>query len=297
MERSNSSNKIIMVMSLVIIVIVAIGIYFILNLNPIVSTTMSDVKISEAVDNAMNVRESFVSKAKAKPKKISATVPIFMYHFLLDDYGIYPDVENFMKPSTFEEQLKYITENGYEPIFINEIENLEEYKKPICLTVDDVFVYFYENGFPLIKKYNVKVTLCIIYEYINGENYLTTEQIKEMLDSGLVTVESHTMSHKELTTLSKEERRRQIIKSKENLEKDFGIEVSTLCYPVGDYNNDVISIAKEAGYKYGIAMTGGTYYSYIHDNLFAIPRIYANRSMSLNEFAKYLKEANVDVTW
>lgn len=297
MEKSNSSNKIIAVMSLIIIIIIAIVVYFVLNLNPIVSTTISDAKVSDAIDSAINTRESFVSEAKAKPKKISATVPIFMYHFLLDDYGTYPDVENFMKPSTFEEQLKYITENGYEPIFMNEIENLEEYEKPICLTVDDVFVYFYENGFPLIKKYNVKVTLCIIYEYINGENYLTTEQIKEMLDSGLVTVESHTMSHKELTTLSQEERRRQIIKSKENLEKDFGIKVSTLCYPVGDYNNDVINIAKEAGYKYGIAMTGGTYYSYIHDNLFAIPRIYANRSMSLNEFARYLRESNVDVTW
>lgn len=297
MERSNSSNKLIIIMSLIIIIVIAICVYFVLNLNPIVSTTINDVKIPETVENTMSISESFISEAKAKPKKMSATVPIFMYHFLLDDYGTYPDVENFMKPSTFEEQLKYITENGYEPIFMNEIENLEEYKKPICLTVDDVFVYFYENGFPLIKKYNVKVTLCIIYEYINGENYLTTDQIKEMLDSGLVTIESHTMSHKELTTLSAEERRRQIIKSKENLEKDFGIEVSTLCYPVGDYNNDVINIAKEAGYKYGIAMTGGTYYSYIHDNLFAIPRIYANRSMTLNEFARYLRESNVDITW
>lgn len=297
MKSNNSNKKLLIVVGIIVLIVIISGIYILLNGNTKISVEVNEKNMSEVINNTFSTSTSYVQEAKAKPKKISATVPIFMYHFLLDDYGTYPDVENFMKPSTFEEQLKYITENGYEPIFMNEIENLENYKKPICLTVDDVFVYFYNNGFPLIKKYNVKVTLNIIYEYINGENYLTTEQIKEMLDSGLVTIESHTMSHKELTTLSTEEKRRQIIKSKENLEKDFGIKVSTLCYPVGDYNNEVINIAKEAGYKYGIAMTGGTYYSYVHDNLYAIPRIYANRSMSLNEFARYLRQANVEVEW
>lgn len=297
MKKDNSNRKLLIVVIIFVLIATISGIYILSNGNTKVNIQLSEKNTSESIKNTFATSTSYVQEAKAKPKKISATVPIFMYHFLLDDYGTYPDVENFMKPSTFEEQLKYITENGYEPIFMNEIENLENYKKPICLTVDDVFVYFYNNGFSLIKKYNVKVTLNIIYEYINGENYLTTDQIKEMLDSGLVTVESHTMSHKELTTLSTDEKRRQIIKSKENLEKDFGIKVSTLCYPVGDYNNEVINIAKEAGYKYGIAMTGGTYYSYVHDNLYAIPRIYANRSMSLNEFARYLRQANVEVEW
>lgn len=297
MKKDKSNNKVFLVVIIFLLIAIISGIYILLYGNSKVSVKVSEKNMTEVIQNTFATSTSFVQEAKAKPKKISATVPIFMYHFLLDDYGTYPDVENFMKPSTFEEQLKYITENGYEPIFMNEIENLENYKKPICLTVDDVFVYFYNNGFPLIKKYNVKVTLNIIYEYINGENYLTTDQIKEMLDSGLVTVESHTMSHKELTTLSTEEKRRQIIMSKENLEKDFDIKLSTLCYPVGDYNNEVINIAKEAGYKYGIAMTGGTYYSYVHDNLYAIPRIYANRSMSLNEFARYLRQANVEVEW
>lgn len=295
--KKNGKKLLLIAIVLIVIFVLIIGIAIISNKKVKTNVVVSESNAVEIAKNATSIKDSFVQEAKRKPKNITATVPIFMYHFLLADYGNYTDVENFMKPETFEEQLKYITENGYETIFMNEIDSLENYTKPVCLTVDDVFVYFYNNGFPLIKKYNVKVTLCIIYEYINGENYLTTEQIKEMLDSGLVSIESHTMSHKELTTLSTEEKRRQIIKSKENLEKDFGVEVTTLCYPVGDYNNEVIEIAKEAGYKYGIAMTGGTYYSYIHDDYYRIPRIYANRSMTLNEFARYLREANVDVEW
>lgn len=255
-------------------------------------------KISEVSNDKIIHDDNLVAIAELKPepKSVTASVPIFMYHFILDDYGNYPDVENFMKPETLEQQIKYIVDNEYQTIFVNEIESLEDYTKPVALTFDDCFVYFYNNAFTLVKKYNVKVTLNIIYEYINGENYLTTEQIKEMLASGLVSVESHTMSHKELIYLNAEEKRRQIIESNKNLEKDFGIELTTICYPVGKYDKSVIEISKEE-YKYGLAMTGGVYYSNIHKNLYAISRIYANRSMTLNQFASYLKKSSVKVEW
>ena len=69
----------------------------------------SDEQIREMAINSLN--------NYAKLEKIEQLVS-----FILDDYGNYPDVENFMKPETLEEQIKYIVDNGYETIFINEIE-------------------------------------------------------------------------------------------------------------------------------------------------------------------------------
>ena len=297
MKKRKVNEKLSICVCLICFVAILSGIFILFNGKTITNVTVSQENVLQVAKDSVSINESFVKEVKRKPKSINAGVPIFMYHFLLDDYGEYPDVENFMRPSTFEQQLKYIAENGYEPIFINEIGDLENYTKPVCLTIDDVFVYFYNNGFPLIKKYNIKVTLCIIYGYINSGNYLTTEQIQEMLDSGLVSIESHTITHDMLTTLSTEEKRRQIIDSKKGLEEDYGIEVTTLCYPSGDYNDEVIEIAKEAGYDYALAMTGGTYFTSIHKNLYTIPRIYANRSMSLNEFIRYLSQSKVDIEW
>lgn len=296
MKKQENNKRIRFVIIGFIVIAIISGIFLFIQSRKGITIIADKNQVVDTVKEVVKTRESYVSEVKRKPKKVTASVPIFMYHFLLDDYGEYPDVENFMKPETFEEQLKYITENGYETIFVNEIESLENYSKPVCLTVDDVFVYFYNNGFPLIKKYNVKVTLNIIYDYINGENYLTPAQIQEMLDSGLVAIESHTLTHQELTYLSEEEKRRQILESKHNLEKDYSIKLSTICYPVGMYDKSVINIAKEE-YQYGLAMTGGTYYSDVHTNLYAIPRIYANRSMSIQTFANYLKEASVEVEW
>ena len=53
-----------------------------------------------------------------------------------------PDTENFLKPETLEEQLQYISENGYQTIFIDEMDDLYKYEKPVALTFDDCFVYF-----------------------------------------------------------------------------------------------------------------------------------------------------------
>lgn len=278
---------ILLILLVICVVFVCLFIYF----------NNKDTNISKKDSVSVNINKDMeIAQSNLRiPKDVVANVPIFMYHFVLDDYGENPDVENFIKPSTLEAQLKYIKENNYEPIFINEIEHLENYTKPVALTFDDVFVYFYDNAYPLIKKYNIKVTLNIIADYINGENYLTIEQIKEMLDSGLVSVESHTLTHRELIYLSDEEKKKEILDSKQKLDDLFDINVSTLCYPVGKYNDTVIDIAKEK-YKYGLMMTGGVYNSKKHD-LFEIPRIYANRSMSLNTFANYLSTSYVKVTW
>lgn len=43
-------------------------------------------------------------------------------------------------------------------------------------------------------------------------------------------------------------------------------------------------------------MTGGVYYTKKHD-LYNIPRIYANRSMTLDTFASYLRKSYVDIKW
>ena len=234
---------------------------------------------------------------EAKPKMVKANVPIFMYHFILEDYGDNWDRENFVRPSTLEEQIKYVAENGYESIFLSEVSNLQKYTKPVCFTFDDCFVYFYNNAFPLFKKYNVKATIFVITDYIAGENYLTEDQIKEMSDSGLIDVQSHTAKHLDLTTLNDEELEYQIKGSKDRLEKITGKKLNTICYPYGRFNNKVLNVCKKY-YEYGTAMDGGSlYYNSNTTDLYTLDRIYATRSMNISEFTSYLKQAYVNVTW
>ena len=116
-----------------------------------------------------------------------------------------------------------------------------------------------------------------------------------MVDSGLISVQTHTLSHQKLSQMSLEKMKKELVDSKKYLEETYNISVDTICYPIGDYDANVLKEAKE-NFKYGLAMTGGVYYSNKH-NLYEIPRIYANRSMSITEFANYLKKSRVEVVY
>lgn len=286
------NKKILIVLSIILLIILSC-IFIILIVNKNKQKSKDSYISNENIVNIENVNKT--SNEKKIYKELNVSLPIFMYHFILDDYGENLDVENFVKPSTLEEQLKYIVDNGYQTVFVNEIEDLSNYTKPVALTFDDCFVYFYNNAFPLLKKYNQKASIYIICNYVNGPNYLTTEQIQEMVDSGLVSVQSHTLSHQKLSTLNLEDMKKELNESKSYLDSTYNINVDTICYPIGDYNEKVIEYAKE-NYKYGLAMTGGVYYSNKHD-LYKIPRIYANRNMTIDEFANYLKKSKVEIIY
>ncbi len=290
-KKSNNLKYIILYLLILVVIIVA-G-YFILN-SILKEDVTADIENKEIVFNTQTSEDLQLVKAEKFeiPEHISATVPIFMYHFILEDYGDYPDTENFLKPETLEEQLKYISENGYDTIYIDELDDLYKYDKPVALTFDDCFVYFYDNAFPLLKKYNQKATIFIITDYINGENYLTEEQLKEIADSGLVKIESHTKTHDYLDEMNYDEQVEQAVESKERLEAITGQEVTTYCYPSGRYNQTTLDIIKDY-YDFGLEMLGGVYDSDVDTNPYQIPRIYANRSMSLSTFASYLEQSRV----
>lgn len=290
--KKNNNLKYYVLYFVVIIAVIIAG-YFILN-SVFKEKVSTGVESSNLEVNTISTEDIELVKAEKfeVPDHISATVPIFMYHFILDDYGDYPDTENFLKPETLEEQLKYISENGYDTIYIDELDELYKYDKPVALTFDDCFVYFYNNAFPLLKKYNQKATIFIITDYINGENYLTEDQLKEIADSGLVKIESHTKTHDYLDEMTYDEQVDQAVESKERLESITGQEVTVYCYPSGRYNQTTLDIIKDY-YDFGLEMLGGVYDSDVDTNFYQIPRIYANRTMSLSTFISYLEQSRV----
>lgn len=277
---------------IVLILLIFLGVKKLLGNN--FKLNLENVSINTDFNTSDNL--SALADTTVVPKSTSATVPIFMYHFILDDYGDYPDTENFLKPETLEEQLKYISENGYQTIYIDEMDDLYKYEKPVALTFDDCFVYFYDNAFPLLKKYNQKATIFIITDYINGENYLTEEQLKEIADSGLVKIESHTKTHNYLDEMTYEEQVTEAVESKERLEAITGQEVTVYCYPSGRYNDETLDIIDDY-YDFGLEMLGGICNTDNLEDYYHIPRIYANRSMTLSMFASYLSQSNVSVEY
>lgn len=227
--------------------------------------------------------------------KITANVPIFMYHWVRDNVGDYPYPENMVKPAELRKQMQYLKENDYDVIFVSELDELQHYEKPVILTFDDGWADVYFEAFPLAKEFNMKICMYVITDLIGTHAYCTLEQLEEMRDSGLVEIDSHTLSHPRLATLSINEITKELNESQVYLKENLGIDSTVICYPYGSCNNNVMNIASQ-NYDYGLLMDGGVFhYNSESSNMYAIERIYAMRSMSLNTFINYCVNASVEI--
>lgn len=225
--------------------------------------------------------------AAAWPREVPTghDVPVLMYHAVDNDlWGI---SELFVKPERMEEQLQYLTENGYDTIFFEDLYHIEDYDKPVILTFDDGYLDNYTQLFPLLQKYNAKATVFIINQYIGNDiHYTNVEQLREMADSGLVSIQSHTVTHPDLDELSLDEQRQELEQSKLLTTRMTLREPYVLCYPTGKYNSNTLKIIGQC-YHFGIKMNGHLYNT--SHSPFEVNRYYISRNTSTSAFKSILE--------
>ena len=292
-KKSITYKRLIIIFSIILIIsITLLFIFLILRKENLLSIqdNYKNVDIYEN-SNADEFKESLNEKEKVLVEVKEAKVPTLMYHAITDDLSYIEYSINAVSPKTLEEQLKLLNDEEYETLFFDDLDEIYKYKKPVILTFDDGFYDFYENAFPLLKKYNIKATLFMVVNYINCENYCTLDSLKEMRDSGLIKIESHTLTHPYLTSLSKNDMEDQINRSYTLLFEYLGTTPQALCYPYGDYNNIVDSIVKKQ-YKFAITMNEGLYDMNVN-TYYNIPRYTIGRTTSLDRFRTLVNNSKV----
>lgn len=114
-------------------------------------------------------------------------------------------------------------------------------------------------------------------------------ELREMADSGLMEIGSHTMTHPILASLTDEESWRELTESRRQIEEGVGREVRCFCFPnglAGDYRESQVRQVEKAGYV--CATAAHTDLVSERADRFALPRIGAARKSSLIEFSKHL---------
>lgn len=144
-----------------------------------------------------------------------------MYHYVEYVKDVKDTIRKSMdiNPYTFEQELKSLKSNGWRTYFVRDIPNIlsGEIKigsRSAVLTFDDGHEDFYTDVFPLLKKYQMKATIYVIYDFIGGKDFLTKEQLQEIAKSNLVEIGSHTLDHLSLKNLPILVQEKQIFDSK-----------------------------------------------------------------------------------
>ncbi len=126
----------------------------------------------------------------------------------------------------------------------------------VSITFDDGWKNNYTNAFSVIKKYNIPVYIFLVSDFINSKYFLSWDQIFEMKKSGLIFFGNHTKNHLSLTTLGDDEIKSQILDANKEFETKLG-NVEYFSYPNGHFDNRVVKIIKDAGFKYGFTIIEG----------------------------------------
>ncbi len=229
-------------------------------------------------------------------------------------------------PKNFELQMKWLLDNGYHFVSIDDILAHKANKKDlpsnaILVTFDDGYETTYKNAYPILKKYKIPSVIAVVGSWLKEQKdvdfgghmiprskFLTKKQIKEMVQSGLVEIGSHSFQSHEgvignpqgssqpaLTTrmwLSDKNRYEDdkaykkrvfddLYKSKEFITEYCGKEPRVIAWPYGRYNIETRKIAEELGMNICLTLDDGS--NTKNTPLWGLRRILVSKDMNVRD--------------
>ena len=210
-------------------------------------------------------------------------IPVLLYHSISDDNS-----RMSLKVNIFENQIKYLKNNGYTSINFNEID--QSAKKQIIITFDDGYKDILVNALPILKKYDFKATCFFVTNLIGQDNswdinkknfskkeIMNINDINNWISSGMH-VGSHSHNHLDLTKISEKSLLKELEFSKKILEDKFNTINDIFCYPYGKVNQNVYALTKKIYSK--AVTTNRSRYDLKKHNSHLIPRIDMGKNFS-----------------
>jgi len=223
------------------------------------------------------------------------TIPVISYHKFSKDKSDTLTV----KESAFEEQMRFLKENGYRVITIDQFFDFLDFKRPlpkksVVITIDDDWFSTYEIAFPILKKYGYPATLFVYTDLIiPGGKTLSWDLLAEMSKKNM-DIQCHTKSHRNLTKRNSQESfreyfealKKEVAESAEIIRRQLNKDVKYLAYPFGDTNPLVIALLKKLGYRGAFTVESGGNPFFAHPYRINRSMIYGN--FNLQDFQNSL---------
>jgi len=213
---------------------------------------------------------------------------VLNYHDIVGAEGAKPPFNSMdVSVDHLEEQLVWLKKNSYNIVSVQNVLDAAAGKdtlpdKSVLLTFDDGYESFYTHVFPILKKHHYSATVSLVGAWMDGnlatyngtKPLLNWNQVREMVQSGLVEIGSHSYDlHKGIpanpqgntqaaavTRLyddpmlvyeNDEEYRERIhnalLKSAEFIFQHAGVRPRVMVWPYGEYNQITVQASREAG--------------------------------------------------
>ena len=206
-----------------------------------------------------------------------------------------------VSPANFRDQIKYICEN----FPVQRFDAPWSHKKlSFVITFDDGYADNLYEALPILQEFSVPATFFVTSGFIGADKefpwdgglspvrkeyrQLSHQELLQLAENELVTIGSHTLTHRQLSSLSCGKQRKEIISGHRLLEELVGKKLNTMSYPFGNYN-DINNFSQEICRTLGIFRAAANYPGQAHSwtNAMAVPR-HIIRNYDATEFRKRL---------
>lgn len=213
------------------------------------------------------------------------SIAVLNYHFFYDKNTQVCSESICLDRSNFEEQLKYLKDNGFKTLTMQEFNDwldkkVELPKKSVLITVDDGAMGTDTLLPELLEKYDLKGTLFLISGWWPMSKY--------RVGNLEIQAHGHDLHHNDFCNNGKCGYKGLLL-SKEEIKADLQLAKQTIgnpiafCYPFYAYNNTLVSAVQE---EFSLAFVGGNKKASRNVNKYKIPRYIIYKNTSLESFKK-----------
>jgi glycosyltransferase involved in cell wall biosynthesis len=168
----------------------------------------------------------------------------------------------------FARQMKWLRARGYSFLSLDAYRELRQHgrlppSRSIIVTFDDAYVDLARIALPILAQFDIPATAFVVTEKVGGTNdwssdpglagrrLLDWDAIRALVASG-VSIGAHGRTHADLTTLSSDAIRVEVIGSRADLQRELGVAPEEFAYPFGPSTPAVEAIVREAGFSVGL---------------------------------------------
>lgn len=198
------------------------------------------------------------------------TIPILCYHRFGRSNGGAASNKMTVPTAAFAAQLAWLKRSGYQVIQLADLRAWLDGQralplKSVVITVDDGYASFYHQAYPLLKQYGMPATLFVYTDFIGAGDGVDWLELQEMSQSGLIDVQSHSRTHRNLIehpagesdAAYQQALLNEIKVPRDLLVQRLGTAQSRYAYPYGDANEAVLAMLGKHNYQLAVTVNAG----------------------------------------
>jgi peptidoglycan/xylan/chitin deacetylase (PgdA/CDA1 family) len=206
-------------------------------------------------------------------------------------------------PEQFEAQLDWLARQHYQVIRLAELAEFLAGRRPlsqrsVVITFDDGYESVYRYALPVLRKHGFPATVFMVSDFIGARDALSWSQLEALARSGLVDIQAHSKTHRNLAQPRSGEADSAYLQDLELelrqprtvLERRLGaagVRVRSFAYPYGNANEAVVQAMQREQYTLGLTVSPGGNSFFAHPLLLHRSMIFGDAS--LDEFKARLQ--------